>query len=361
MSIAIVPVTVPPFGDGPIADISALVGAKTVTLTGFFQGAYTLLASHDNNVFVPVLLFNSDGRESIKLTLPDAYLSVRVRASVNVSPSVPVTVTVAGVSKPGENLFATLATFASGNGGTSGVIDTAGLFPPTGLESEINFICNGGLNGTVLVEGSNDGSMFNVIGTFQAGERQRPLLGLPQPLEFEPLSTGDNSRYLRFTVDGQVSSTLVLTVGGRIPSGAPTPGATESVVLDEDEGRAAIITHGISTEVILYEWFASFVSLSALVTAKLDGIAKVSPIGQEASGVFKVYVGATSPGDTTGGTLVLTSVPFASDTDTTFSVTGPAFANPGENVLVQITGEAFATGEAPSCEAHIRGIVLAFN
>ena len=83
MSISIVTVTVPPFGDGPIADVSALVGAKTVTLAGFFEGAYVLLASHDDATFDPVLTFNADGKESIKLTLPDAYKSVRVRTVAN--------------------------------------------------------------------------------------------------------------------------------------------------------------------------------------------------------------------------------------------------------------------------------------
>ena len=353
MSIAIVPVAVPSSGDGPIANISALVGSKTVTLTGFFQGAYTLLATHDNNIFVPVLLFNSDGHESIRLTLPDAYLSVRVRTNANTVPGGTVSVTVAGVSKPGENLFRTLATFPPGAGGTSAVFDTAGLFPPTGLESGINFICAGGLAGTVLVEGSNDGIQFNVIGTFQAGERQRPLLGLQQALEFSPLSTGDNSRYLRFTVDGQVDTILVLTIGGRIPSVSTF--AAGSLVIDEDEGRAVIGIGGYNGEAIIYEWVESFASLPATLTAQLDGIAKI--VGFPPA-LFKVYVGAAAPGDTTGGTLVLTSPPIATVVDTPFSVVGLPFANPGGNVLVQITGEVPAPGEGSPIEGNIRGITL---
>ena len=65
MSIAIVPVIVPSSGEGPIADISALVGPKTVTLTGRFTGTYTLLASHNNVNFVPALLFDTDGVEGV--------------------------------------------------------------------------------------------------------------------------------------------------------------------------------------------------------------------------------------------------------------------------------------------------------
>jgi hypothetical protein len=237
MSIASIPVVVPPSGDGPSANISALVGAKTVTLTGFFQGVYTLLASHNNTSFVPVLIFNSDGSESIKLTLPDAYQNVRVRTGANTVPSSTVTVSVAGVSKPGENLFATLVTFAPGGGGVSPAIDTAALFPPTGLEKGINIICTGGLTGTILVEGSSDRVGWGGVGTFQAGDRQRPLLGLSQPLEFTPLSTGDNSRYLRFTVDGQVDSLVTLSVGGRIPAASASPVSPSMPTLPAGWGR----------------------------------------------------------------------------------------------------------------------------
>jgi hypothetical protein len=309
---------------------------------------------------VPALLFNSDGTESIKLTLPDAYLSVYIRAGANTIPSGVVTATVAGVSKPGENLFANLATFAPGNGGTSSVIDTAAVFPPTGLESGISFICAGGLNGgAVLVEGSNDGSQFGIIGSFQAGDRQRPLLGLSQPLEFSPLSTQDNTRYLRFTVDGQVDSALVLTIGGRIPAASGT--TSSSLVIDEDEGRAVIQHGGHSVEVILYEWEASFASLLASLTTQLDGIAKVLPVTGSPgypAGTFKVYVGAAVPGDTTGGTLVLTSIPVTNNVDAGFSATGAPFANPGGNVLVQLTGAVDAPGEGPTNELHVRGITL---
>ena len=360
MSIAIVPVVVPPSGDGPIANISALVGSKTVTLTGFFQGVYTLLASHNGANFVPVLIFNSDGSESIKLTLPDAYASVRVRAGANTVPGGIVTMTMAGVSKPGENLFATLTTFAPGSsGGMSPVVDTSLLFPPTGLEAAINFICTGGLVGTVLVEGSNDGVGWGGIGSFQAGERQRPLLGLSQPLEFSPLSTGDNSRYLRFTLDGQADSLLTITVGGNIPTTSSS--SAESLIIDEDEGRAVVQNGGISVEEILYEWVAPFTALPANVSAQLDGIAKVLPVIAPPAfiaGTLRVYVGATSPGDTTGGTLVLTSASITNNADASFNAAGAPFANPGGNILIQITGEVTAPGEGPADELHVRGITL---
>jgi hypothetical protein len=200
------------------------VGSKTVTLTGLFQGAYLLLASHDDATFDPVLTFDANGLESIKLTLADAYKSVRVRAVAGTVPGNAVTVTVAGILAPGENMFGVLATFPPGAGGSSTVVDLYSLFPPTGLESDINIMCAGGVTGAVVVEGSQDGSSFNPIGTFQAGSQQRSLLGGPPPnLEFSPLSTGDVVRYLRITLNGQVTSGLTLTIGGSI-AGSSTGG-----------------------------------------------------------------------------------------------------------------------------------------
>ena len=223
MSIATVSVPVPLSGDGPAVSVADLVGAKTVILSGYYQGSYLLLASHDGSEFVPALTFDSDGRDSIRLTLPNAYKFVRVRAGVSTVPAGVVTVTVTGISSPGENLFSVLATFLPGGGG-SVTIDTAPLFPPAGLESDINIICRGGLAGTLLVEGSQDGAGFNPLGAFQGGAQSKTLLGLPAPLEFEPLTTGDQTRYLRLSVQGQVTSLLTVTIGGLVQ--VPQPSST---------------------------------------------------------------------------------------------------------------------------------------
>lgn len=223
MAIATVNVLVPSSGDGPAANISALVGEKTVILSGTYQGSYIILASHNGANYVPVLTFDSDGRDSIRLTLPNSYAFVKVRANANVVLGGPVTVTVTGISIPGENLFATLATFLPGGGGVA-TFDTALLFPPTGLEADINIICLGGLAGTLLVEGSQNGVDFNPLGTFQGGPQQKSLLGIPAPLEFEPLTTSDKVRYLRLSIQGQVTSPLTVTMGGLIAT--PQPSST---------------------------------------------------------------------------------------------------------------------------------------
>ena len=293
MPIAIIPVVVPPSGDGPIASIADLVGAKTVTLTGLFEGAYVLLASHNDANFDPVLTFNSDGKESVQLTLPDAYKSVRVRTIANTTGTVSLQVT--GLSVPGENLFATLATFLPGSGGQSTVFDTAAIFPPSGLESGINVICAGGFSGTIVVEGGQDGDNFNPIGTFQAGQQQRPLLGGLLPvLEFSPLSTGENTRYLRFTLSGQVTSNVTLTVGGSIATSSPGPstGPTIMPILPAGWGRYFFIdgdagddTHDGYIDAPLGTVFTS-AQTAAHAIKTTDRLEKVTPMfGNEQSAI----------------------------------------------------------------------------
>jgi len=355
MSIAIVPVLVPTSGEGPIADISALVGPKTVTLTGRFAGTYTLLASHNNVNFVPALLFNADGVEQVRLTLPDAFTSVRFRCGANTVGSV--TATVAGISVPADNLFATLATFTPNSNNTSAIIDTSVLFPPSGLEKDINIICEGGFRGDLVVEGSNDGVLFNPIGQFSAGQQQRPLLGVPADLEFAPLSITVNTKYLRFTLTGQVYSTVVVTIGGTIPI-SEASGA--GISIDEDGGAQALnFGPAPGTEVILYEWEKTFTGLAGVITPILTGIARVLPANVLANGVFNVYIGATNPGDTTGGTIRLTFNTSA-NVETGFTVSGAPFANPGGSQLIQITGQVTAPGVNPGnlSQADIRGIGL---
>ena len=55
MSIVIVNVIVPSSGDGPIANIADLIGEKTVELSGYFEGRYTLMGSQDDILQVQIL------------------------------------------------------------------------------------------------------------------------------------------------------------------------------------------------------------------------------------------------------------------------------------------------------------------
>ena len=358
MPIATYNINVPPSGDGAPVDISAIVGAKTVVLTGFFTGSYTLLASHDNVEFVPVLLFNADGRESIKQTLSSAYKSVRLRSNAGAVPTSSVTCNISGVSKPGENLFADLVTFVPGGAVQSPIIDTAALFPPTGLEQEINIFCSGGFVGVVSVEGSLNGNDFNTIGVFQGSPQQRSLVGLPPVLEFSPLVTQDKVRYLRITLAGYASFPVGLTIGGRIPA-TGSSGTGSLALLAEDDGRVAVENNTVAgTEVILYEVETNLANAQAAVTIQLNAIVQVqgatAPLGR-----FRVYLGAPTPGDTTGGVLAADSGDLAVGPEADISVTGLPVLNPGGACQVQVTGEVSAPGVGNGVNtASIRGVTV---
>jgi hypothetical protein len=222
MSISQVVVPVPVSGDGPLVDVSSLVGRKTVVLTGSFQGIYDLLVSHDDVRFVSALQFDAGGVEGIRQTISGAFRSVRLRAATpGTIPISAVTCDVSAVAAAGENSFATIASLAAGFSGAAPIVDVAPLFPPTGPEEDICIICRGNLVGLLVVEGSLDGSRWCPIGSFRV---DRLPEGSPTVLEFPVLSTEDKTRYVRVTVSGTVGiGGLVVTMGGRVLARTASP------------------------------------------------------------------------------------------------------------------------------------------
>lgn len=344
MAISIVNVVVPVSGDGPIADISNLVGEKTVELSGRFVGRYVLLGSHNGVNFVPVLIFDANGEESIKLTLKLALVAVRVRTDATAP--VGVTMSVSGVLAPGNNHFTTLGVIAPGTSGLQPPIDLAALFPPTGLEQDLNFICQGAFGGLITVRGSMDGVHFNPIDGFRTDD-QPEMLGAPAPvLEFSPITTKDLIRYIQLDVNGVVSSPTVITMGGSNPTGGVAP-ASKLIELGEEEGRVVV---GM-TEAILYEWAVNLsdIPVGPAISVQINAIIQVIAGGSRSD--FNVYVGSTTPGDTTGSTLRAT-INTTAGTEELKTSTGVAFPNPGGLCLVQITG----VGDGPNVQSNIRAV-----
>jgi hypothetical protein len=333
MAIATVNLVVPVGGDGPQASIANLVGQKTVILTGNFSGQYILLAGHAANALVPVLQFDSGGVEGIKQTLDEAYQFAAVRTRANTVPGGTVTMEVTGVTKPGENYFATLATIAAGASGSQGIVDTAALFPPTGLEQGINIICEGDFEGNVIVNGSNDGVTFNPLGQFTAGPRGRTLLGNTTNLEFGPLTTADKVRYVQVVVAARVNDTTRLTIGGQIPA-AGGGGAGTGLEADDTTGRSTTL-NAIDQE-ILYEEPIDFdgVLPGTIMAAELSIVAKVSA---PSTAIFRLVIGSTTPGDTVGGTVAVL-ITTSSTAKVLLSNLGGGWPVPGGKVLAQITG-----------------------
>ena len=221
MSISIVNVPVPTSGDGPIVSVADLVGEKTVELSGTFRGKYLILGTQNGAMFVPVALFDSDGKEDLKQTLPLAMLAVKVRSLAD--EAVGVAVNVSGVLSVGANKFATVASVAPGVSGAQPVVDLFAVFAPDEIEQDIGFMCSGGFRGVVRVLGSLDGVEFNPIGMFTADLQPSSLVSLPPMLTFSPMPTRDLVRYVKVVVDGDVSNTVTVTVGGSIPAAGGVP------------------------------------------------------------------------------------------------------------------------------------------
>lgn len=130
-------VPVPTSGEGALVDVSALVGPKTVVLTGRFRGIYDLLASHDDSHFVPVLQFDAGGVEGVRQTVSGSFKSLRLRATLpETTPLGAVTCEVSGVESAGNNHFTTLASLAAGFTGETTIVDLAPLFPRPGRDRQ---------------------------------------------------------------------------------------------------------------------------------------------------------------------------------------------------------------------------------
>ena len=335
MSILSANVPVPVAGDGPAVDVSGMVGPKTVVLTGGFSGYYELLASHlgTPGSFTSILKFDAGAAESVRQTVSGAFRYFRVRSGATAIG--PVTCEVSALAGLGLNRFLTVGNLPAGFQGLSPVVDTAVALPPTGAEADICFICVGSFVGSVLLMGSIDGVDFNPIGSFRADDVPE---GSPTSvLEFSVLATEDKTRYLRLSVGAldAVAGVLVTMGGSLLPSGGGGGGASDNISpIASTTGRAT--TLNAAGEELLYE-----------VPVDLDAVLPGVPItplllavvglSAPSTGTFRLYVGSTTPGDTTGGTLLAT-LSTSTPADTEVFAPGAPFLNPGGKVLVQITG-----------------------
>lgn len=125
----------------------------------------------------------------------------------------------------------------------------------------------------------------------------------------------------------------VIAAGSAVSGGGGTP-QTSSV------GRTIIgdnRTSGSSGETIIFEELVDFDRITGVGTTidvTLSGIGWL--MAAPGTGIVTVYVGATAPGDTTGSTMrcgMLVTLP----TEEKLTATGIAFANPGGQLLVQVT------------------------
>jgi hypothetical protein len=160
------------------------------------------------------------------------------------------------------------------------------------------------------------------------------LLGLPRVLEFGPLPTDDLVRYVRVNVGAKITGLTVLTIGGRIPASGGGGTAVASLVGEDSTGRST--TLNALGEEILYE---EPVNLSAVATGAMlsPSFGVVANVSNTSNAQFKLYFGSTTPGDTTGATL-LALINTNSLSKILLAGAGGLLPNPGGTVLIQITG-----------------------
>ena len=207
--IGSVSVPVPYSGDGPAVDVSALVGPKTVQLSGTYEGYYDLLGSQDGQTFAPIASFSAGGPEGIEQTIPGAFSSVKLRSGATGAAGV--VCEVSGISGAGENGFGVVASLEAGASGLTPVVDAATFVPPTGPEMDACFLCGGAFSGPIVVLGSIDGVEFNPLGAWNPGKIPQ---GAPLSQELAPLVTEAKVRYVRLLVSGVVTGATTVTMGG---------------------------------------------------------------------------------------------------------------------------------------------------
>ena len=203
MATSNVIIPVPASGFGSAVDVSALVGEKTVILSGRYQGAYVLYGTHDGSHFAPLLIFNAGGIESIRQTFSGALQAVRLKSLA--SDAAGVNASISGLSVPLDNSFSFIGPVGKG---FSGVMDLGN----SAYQTDLNFMGFGRLSGSVVVEGSSDGLNFNPIGSFSASGVN--LFDVEGVIEFSPLETVDKVRYVRLNVLGDVPDLFMVTIGG---------------------------------------------------------------------------------------------------------------------------------------------------
>jgi hypothetical protein len=225
----ITPVSVPvPFsGDGPVVDVSTLVGPKTVQLSGTYEGYYDLLGSQDGQTFVTVASFSAGGVEGIEQTIPGAFSAVRLRSGA--VDAVGVVCEVSGVAGAGQNGFGVVASLSAGASGLTPIVDTSTFIPPTGSEADTCFLCRGSFTGPIIILGSVDGVEFNPVGSWNPG-RLPPGASPSSAQEFTPVVTEAKVRYVRLQVSGTVTGSTIVTMGGRVPVSGSASGTNLSIV-----------------------------------------------------------------------------------------------------------------------------------
>ena len=366
-TIVAVPVPTADKSDGAPVDVSGLQGTITVELSGNFQGTYSILGSHDGNLYFPVAYFNSGASsQNVRQTLEVVahYLKVHREAPqsdlVTVNIAGRATTACATSGQSGLNNFFTLATIPKGATGPQPALDLFTLVASTGVDVS-NVACGGSFRGQISVEGSLDGVNFSPLCGFSSSQAQRGS-GAGQSV-FDPIVVQEIIRYVRANV---LPSTVVvgptsLTIGGpqNCDCAAPIVGDGFTVMLANqplDDGSPVAFDYGntypnfnsFNGNAILVQYWYDFsrVGTGNNVNMYLSVVAASDGNGDAVFGLFILPDGDPDP--TALFVSILPVVSFTAATSTaTLSADGSAtIPNPSAKMQILIAAKPVKSGVA---------------
>lgn len=219
-TIVNLPANIADKSDGVAVDVSGLQGRKTIEISGSYSGTYSILGSHDGNLFFPVASFGSGaGTQTVRKTLEVVahFLKVHREAAqsgrVTVNVAARATVACATNGQGGANNFFTLATLPMGASGPQAALDLFTLVAATGIDVS-SVACAGAFRGQISVEGSLDGINFSPLAGFLSSQAQRGSSAAQ--VMFDPVVVEEVVRFVRANVlqGTVVTGPTSLTIGG---------------------------------------------------------------------------------------------------------------------------------------------------
>jgi hypothetical protein len=222
MTLQTLPIPVPTNGDGVAVDVSNIHGEKTILLGGKFDGAYSILGSHDGTKFAPIGIFNASSPTSSAQIFDLALKYIKLQS--HAIHAVGMTASVTGNLLAGANQFTALPSISAGSTGPQAITDLVTTIPPIGLLQGTGVILAGSFVGTISVEGSSEGTEWSPLGSFKIVGR----LGADAS-SLAPVRYTEQVRYIRLNVlpGTAVRSTLVASIGGEnVEASGGLPGPT---------------------------------------------------------------------------------------------------------------------------------------
>jgi hypothetical protein len=310
--------------NGAAVDVSGLQATKTVEISGTYSGTYSILASHDGNLYFPVAYFNSgSGKQTVRRTLEVAASFMKVHREAPQSGLVTVNIaarsTVACITsgQSGTNNFFTLATLPKGASGPQPALDMFALVTSNGVDVT-SVACGGAFRGQISVESSLDGVNFSPIGSFLSSQSQR---GSGEGTSmFDPIVVREVVRFVRANVlpGTVVTGPTSLTLGG--PQNCDCSSGCAPIDLHADGTQGSFTLVGASTDPLILATFPYNFTCSNKANVELFGTVDSKIVAITGSGpVFPTY-----------GIFIVTVVPPANELfslitpDVLISTTEPA-------------------------------------